>query len=246
MDFTISEVVFERTDGQAGDDDDSETDSDSEGSHNRRVHSGATTVSVPLNGGLISPFSGDLAAGSYDRVELDVEFVRLRGTYDGQAFDMTVPVNRELELRLSPPLVVDGTTETNVTVKLDIASWLRVNGAVIDPRSLSSSTAMSQFRDRVKASFRAMEDSDRDGDESDSDSDRWSLGSHSHGAAGEGAGRVAPMRMAARPLGPSISGAAGPPPVRERSSACCPCPARRHSPAPAPRSSRRHKRRGGR
>jgi hypothetical protein len=172
IDFTISEVVFERADGQAGDDDDSDTDSDSEGSHNRRVHSGSMTVSMPLAGGVITPFSGDLSAGTYDRVELDVEFVRLRGTYDGQAFDVTVPVQRELELRLSPPLVVDGTGSPNVTVKIDFSSWLRANGAVIDPRSLNSATAMSQFRDRVKASFRALEDSDRDGDDSDSDSDR--------------------------------------------------------------------------
>ncbi|MEO5567666.1 MAG: hypothetical protein ABIR92_04200 [Gemmatimonadaceae bacterium] len=171
VDFTVSEVVFERTDGQTSDDDDSETDSDSEGSHNSRFQSGATTISVPLTGGMIAPFSGNLAAGSYDRVELDVEFVRLRGTYDGQAFDVTVPVNRELELRLSPPLVVDGSTVGNVTVNIDFASWLSANGALIDPRTLTSSTALSLFRDRVKASFKATEDSDRDGDESDSDSD---------------------------------------------------------------------------
>lgn len=172
VDFTISEVTFERAEGQSGDDDDSDADSDSEGAHNRRFHSGATTISVPLNGGMVAPFSGNLAAGSYDRVELDVEFVRLRGTWDGQAFDVTVPVARELELRLSPPLVVDGNTVGNVTVNIDFASWLRVNGALIDPRTLTSSTAMSLFRDRVKASFKATEDSDRDGDESDSDSDR--------------------------------------------------------------------------
>lgn len=172
VDLTLSEVTFERVDGQPGDDDDSETDSDSEGSHNRRLVSGATTISLPLDGGMIAPFSGNLPAGSYDRVELDVEFVRLRGTYDGQAFDVTVPVSRELELRISPPLVVDGSTTGNVTVNIDFASWFKVNGTVIDPRTLTSSTAMSLFRERVKASFKATEDSDRDGDESDSDSDR--------------------------------------------------------------------------
>jgi hypothetical protein len=171
VDLTVSEVTFERVDGQASDDDDSETDSDSEGSHNARLEFGATTIALPLDGGMISPFSGNLAAGSYDRVELDVEFVRLRGTYDGQAFDVTVPVSRELEIRIDPPLVVDGTTPGNVTVNIDFASWFRANGTVIDPRTLTSSTAMSLFRDRVKASFRATEDSDRDGDEADSDSD---------------------------------------------------------------------------
>lgn len=173
VDVTFSEVTFERADGQTSDDDDSDTDSDSEGSHNVRLRSGATTVSMPLTGGLIAPFSGNLAAGSYDRVELDVEFIRLRGTYDGQAFDVTIPVGRELELRLSPPLVVDGSTPGNVTVNINFAAWFSANGATIDPRQLAtSSTALSAFRDRVKASFKATEDQDRDGDDADSDSDR--------------------------------------------------------------------------
>ena len=172
VDVTFSEVTFERADGQPSDDDDSETDSDSEGSHNSRFQSGATTISMPLTGGMIAPFSGNLAAGSYDRVELDVEFVRIRGTYDGQAFDVTVPVSRELELRLNPALVVDGSTPGNVTVNINFAAWFTANGVTIDPRQLATSaTAQSAFRDRVKASFKATEDQDRDGDEADSDSD---------------------------------------------------------------------------
>lgn len=89
-------------------------------------------------------------------------------------FDVTVPVGTEFELRLSPPLVVGSATDpVNVSINVDVASWFRsASGAVVDPRSLATnSTLRSEFRSRVRASFRAFEDDDRDGDESDSDSD---------------------------------------------------------------------------
>lgn len=174
VDVVVDEVTFERLNGQPDDDDDSETDSDSDGGHNARVRVGAATVALPLEGGVITPFSGPLPEGQYDRLELDVEYARLRGTYDGQPFDVTVPIDAEYELELVPPLVVDANSPPpNVTVNLDIAQWLRTSsGALIDPLRLQTDAEYrAEFVRRIRASIRAMEDSDRDGDESDSDSD---------------------------------------------------------------------------
>lgn len=174
VDVVVDEVTFERLNGQPDDDDDSETDSDSDGSHNARVRVGAATVALPLEGGVITPFTGPLPEGQYDRLELDVEFARLRGTYDGQPFDVTIPIDAEYELELVPPLVVDATgAPPNVTVNIDVAQWLRTStGALVDPLRLQTDAEYrAEFARRIRASIHAMEDSDRDGDESDSDSD---------------------------------------------------------------------------
>lgn len=174
VDVVFSEMTFEGQNVDAGDDDDSESDSDSDRVGNARFRAGATTVSLPLEGGVITPFTGQLPLGTYIRLEMDAEFVRIKGTYDGEPFDVTLPVETELELRLSPPLVVASASDpVNVSINVDVASWFRtVSGAVIDPRQLATdATLRSEFRSRVRASFRAFEDSDRDGDESDSDSD---------------------------------------------------------------------------
>lgn len=174
VDVVFSEMTFEGENVDAGDDDDSDSDSDSEQTGNARFRSGAATVSLPLEGGVITPFTGQLPFGTYTRLEMDAEFVRIRGTYDGQSFDVTVPVGAELELRLSPPLVVGPAGDpVNVSINVDVASWFRgINGAVIDPRPLATdATLRSEFRSRLRASFRAFEDEDRDADESDSDSD---------------------------------------------------------------------------
>ena len=173
-DVVFSEMTFERVGIDDGDDDDSDADSDSDHDGNAKFRAGATTVALPLEGGVITPFTGEIPAGVYRRLEMDADFVRLRGTYDGQAFDVTVPVNAELELRFNPPLDLTSSTEpVNVSVNVDVASWLRdANGATIDPRQLATNaTLRAQFRNRVRASFRAFEDHDRDADEADSDSD---------------------------------------------------------------------------
>lgn len=175
IDVVFSEITFEGRDVDVDDDDDSDADSDSEREGNERFRAGATTVALPLEGGMITPFTGTLPVGTFDRLEMDAEFARIRGTVDGQAFDVTVPIDRELEIRFSPPFVVaDNTTDpVNVSVDIDVATWFRTStGAVIDPRQLSTdATLREQFRQRVKASFRAFEDEDRDADEDDSDSD---------------------------------------------------------------------------
>lgn len=173
IDLTVDEIVLERAESEAGGDSDGESDedSDSDGPSNEKLRSGPVTIALPVNGGVVTPISAGVPAGLYEKVELDVDFVRLRGTYDGQAFDVTVAVKRELELNFNPPL--DVKDKLNITIKIDALAWMRgADGKLIDPRQLTTnSTLRSAFVKRVEASFKAFEDSDKDADDSDSDSD---------------------------------------------------------------------------
>lgn len=76
--------------------------------------------------------------------EMDAEYVRLRGTYNGQQFDVTVPVNAELELALNPPLSVTASSDpVNVSVAIQVADWFRDrDGNVIDPRQLQTNVTL--------------------------------------------------------------------------------------------------------
>jgi hypothetical protein len=174
VDIVFSEITFEGRDVDVNDDDDSDSDSDSEHEGNERFRAGAATVALPLEGGVITPFTGTLPVGTFSRLEMDAEFARIRGTVDGQPFDVTVAIDKELEIAFSPPLVIDDAPDpVNVSVDIDVASWfVDASGAAIDPRQLSTNADLREaFVQRVKTSFKAFEDEDRDADEDDSDSD---------------------------------------------------------------------------
>src|SRR5262245_42873997 len=110
VDLTIDRIAIERAgdpmdndaaDTDADTDTDTDTDTDNVGDRHHdggTVRLGGTTVALPLAGGVISPITVPLPNGSYDEIELKVATVRARGTFDGQAFDITVRVNAELEL----------------------------------------------------------------------------------------------------------------------------------------------------
>lgn len=184
IDLTSADVVFGRikfkgldapVDDTDGDEADSDSDSDDNRDGNAVFHAGAATVALPLEGGTITPFTGTIPVGTYRWLQMHADFVRLIGTYNGEAFDVTVPVNAKLRHEFDPPLDLTETTDpVAVSVNVDVASWFRdSDGNTIDPRLLSSDAQLrAHFRNRVRASFRAFEDEDRDHDESDSDSDR--------------------------------------------------------------------------
>lgn len=175
IDVNFDEIVFERLESETPGDSDGESDadSDSDGIDNEKVRTNAT-ITLPLQGGVITPITAGVAAGRYEKVEMDVASIRVRGTFDGQAFDTTIPVNDELELEFNPPLEIGGTATTNVTVRIDPANWFRTSGGqVIDPRALATDASLrSEIRNRIRSSFKAFEDSDKDADDADSDSDR--------------------------------------------------------------------------
>ena len=169
-----------------------------------RFDAGATLVTLPLTGGLVTPFTEAIAPGSYDELRVKIgepvdengeraafyaanpswprkATLRVTGTFTSgtgataQPFDVYLGVNAKVEQDLQPPLVVDGTTDpqsVNVTLAVDVASWFRNAGRLIDPRSITTSPSLlAAVENNVRRSFRALRDDDRDGDDDDRDGD---------------------------------------------------------------------------
>lgn len=176
VDVVMDEVTLERSELGAGVDSDGESDadSDSDGGANERLRDGPFTVALPVNGGVVTPIDKSLPSGSYEKIEMDLSSVRLRGTYDGQPFDVTVPVNVELELEFAEEFVIDDAADRlNLTINFDFANWFEVNGtSLMDPRALPTNASLrAVFTNRIRSSVKAFEDSDKDADDQDSDSD---------------------------------------------------------------------------
>lgn len=167
----ISQVELERAD--SGEDSDAE-DSDGEGCGSQGCQSfvrGPITVDVPVDGGVVTPFTTDVVPGRYSEVEFDLGALRLRGTYDGALFDVTIPLDLEAELEFHPPIEIGGQSTSNITIATPLHLWLRnPDGSLIDPRELAANAAMrSAFRARVRATLRSFADDDHDGEDSDDD-----------------------------------------------------------------------------
>ena len=127
---------------------------------------GTTIIALPVNGSVVTPITASVFAGTYDEFEMEVQTVRLRGTFDGAPFDATVSANSELEMDLVPPIVATENGTVNVTVSISFANWFRnFDGTAIDPRNLTE-VLRARLVSNIRASFNAFEDHDRDGDRS--------------------------------------------------------------------------------
>ncbi|MGQ0816364.1 MAG: hypothetical protein ACT4O1_18195 [Gemmatimonadota bacterium] len=145
----------------------SELEIEGEDDAKMEMRGGITVVALPVNGSLVTPVTATVAAGIYDEVELEVETVRLRGTFDGEPFDVTVTVDEELEIEIDPPLVVEETGTANLTVTVSIANWFsNSDGSAIDLRNMTNALR-TRLAGNIEASFDAFEDDDRDGDDDD-------------------------------------------------------------------------------
>ncbi len=127
------------------------------------IKGGTILVALPVNGSIVTPVTATVAPGTYNNLELKVQTVRVRGTFDGQAFDVTVGVDEDLEMSINPPLVVTETSQANLTVAVQMANWFRnFDGSAIDLRNLST-TGRSRLASNIEASFDAFDDHDRSG-----------------------------------------------------------------------------------
>lgn len=183
--LNLDEVVLERDEAEVdtdsdsqiggenafGGDSDSEGDSDSDGPGNEHFTTGPVSIDLDVDGGVVTALSTQVPAGRYEELEMDFASIRFIGTFDGEAFDVTVPVDLELEVEFEPP--IDVQDELNLTVALDVGAWFReADGSLIDPRLLTTdATLRNRLMQRIALALDAFEDSDRDGDDSDSDSD---------------------------------------------------------------------------
>ena len=175
VELEVDELVLERAELDGADSDgDSDEDSDSDGEGNEKFVVDGATVALPLGGGVITPFSEPVPEGLYEELEIDIEAIRLVGVVDGEAFDVAVPIDLELEMEFDPEIeVLDLDQPFNVTISIDPLLWLtNDDGSFIDPRELETDDSLRNLvRQRMALTFKAFEDSDHDGDDEDSDSD---------------------------------------------------------------------------
>jgi len=126
---------------------------------------GPTTIDLPLDGSVVTVGADAIPAGTFQELELRLAFIRLQGTFDGKAFDVTLSAPVKGEIRFDTPLVVTAGTATSITVTVPVASWLtNPDGSLVDPSQLDSNAALrGALVSRIAVSFHAFEDEDHDG-----------------------------------------------------------------------------------
>src|SRR5262249_14407818 len=126
---------------------------------------GPTTVALPLGSGMATIPANAIPAGTYREFEIRVTQVELVGTFDGKAFDVTVPVRTKTELEFSTPIVVTADQAPQLTVNVPVNNWLvNSDGSLVDPSKLATTPSLlSQIKIRIMRSFHAFEDRDHDG-----------------------------------------------------------------------------------
>lgn len=125
---------------------------------------GPFTVALPLNGGVVTPSTQSLPVGTYNRAGLEIASVHVQGTWDGQAFDVTIPIAEGFFVAINPPVeVTNGSEQLNVTLSVDVNDWFRTSSGLIDPNVAGNDANRMQTRARVAQSFMAIKDNDRDG-----------------------------------------------------------------------------------
>ena len=151
------------------------------------VEVGPFLVDLPLGTpGAQRAFTADIPAGTYDKVQFKVrepdddaedaafraahpEFndvsVRAEGSYNGTPFVFVSRLEAELELELSPPLVVGEAATTDLTLMVDLAAWFSAaDGSLIDPATANQGGANQEtVAGNVDRAFDAFEDHDHDG-----------------------------------------------------------------------------------
>jgi len=169
--ITVSRAELKRatTDACAGDDD-NEGGDDHPGSSSGSgpcgtLKVGPATVNLPLSGNVVTLPANSIPTGTYREVELRISQVELTGTFDGKAFDVTLPVVVKSEIEFATPLVVTDTSATSITVSVPVQTWLmNADGSLIDPNTIAASPTLSaQIAARIRASLQAFEDRDHDG-----------------------------------------------------------------------------------
>lgn len=126
---------------------------------------GPTTIDVPLDGSVVTVPADAIPAGTFGELELRLAFVRLQGTFDGKAFDVTVATPIRGDIQFTTPLTVKEGAATSITVTVPITTLLtNADGSLVDPSQLNTNaTLRNAFLSRLAMSFHAFEDDNHDG-----------------------------------------------------------------------------------
>ena len=129
------------------------------------VRVGPTTVDLPVDGSMVTIPGNTIPAGTFREIELRISTIRLQGTFNGQAFDVTVPVGVKAEIELDPPLAVAAGSDVSITVNVPVNTWFaKGNNSLIDPTKLGTDPMLlALLRMKIAASIHAFEDEDHDG-----------------------------------------------------------------------------------
>ena len=173
------------------------------------IELGPFLVDLPLGvGGAARTVTASVPAGTYDEVKFkirepdddtaaDAAFVaqhpdfahasvKVEGSFNGAPFTFVSDLRAELELDLSPPLVVDGSGTTDLTLFADLGAWFRdAGGNLLDPSSVDGQLVA----DNIARGFNAFEDENHDGSDDNGGDNQGGddQGGDDHGSGGHGA-----------------------------------------------------------
>jgi len=195
VELVLREIELKRTrDDQCDDDHDGSSPSASAASHDdddacEKFVAGPVLLDLPLGEGPERVVTIEADTGTYREVEFEIhkpeddpgddaflaahpDFVkvsiRARGRFDGVEFTYQSDLSAEQEYDLVPPLVVMGESATNLTLTIDVTSWFKVAGQLVDPSQANKGGAFENaVRDNIKRSIRLFEDRDHDGRDDD-------------------------------------------------------------------------------
>ncbi len=194
--LVLREIEFERVDELAGCDADEGEAESADDDACEEFKTEPILVSLPLDGSVSQQISAAVDTGTYDEIEFDVHkvssddpadeaflaehpdledvSVRVRGTWNGVAFEYTNDLNAEQEIEFVTPLVVEeGSGPINVTISIDLSQWFRdAGGALIDPASaLKGGANENLVENNIELSIEGFEDDDGDGVPHEEDAD---------------------------------------------------------------------------
>ncbi|MEZ0310850.1 MAG: hypothetical protein ACAI38_03710 [Myxococcota bacterium] len=175
--IVLEEIELKRTEASAcpevGDADDDSCE---------KFETGPRLVALPLDGKVTHELATVVPTGSYDELEFEIHklegsggsdilrdrpdlaglSMRVAGTYNGTPFVFVSEESQELELELSPPLVVDADgSDVNLTLSVDLAAWFTTGaGLLVNPTVQSSADIIDN---NIDQSFECFEDDDHDG-----------------------------------------------------------------------------------
>jgi len=139
------------------------------GDHHRgfcgEVRVGPTIVDLPVDGSVVTIPGNTVPPGTFREIDLRVGLVRVQGTFNTKAFDVTIPVGAKAEIALDPPVTVAADSSVAITVNLPVDKWfVNADSSLINPSDLRTNLMLlARVRMNIASSIHAFEDRDHDG-----------------------------------------------------------------------------------
>ena len=144
------------------------TDGDRERHHDDscgEVRVGPTIVDLPVDGSVVTIPGNTVPPGTFREIDLRIGLVRVQGTFNTKAFDVTIPVGAKAEIALDPPVTVAADGSVAITVNLPVDKWfVNADGSLINPSDLRTNLMLlTRVKMNIASSIHAFEDRDHDG-----------------------------------------------------------------------------------